>query len=249
MLDAWTAWMEQGMLWIEQSGWVGWIWFIILYTLSCVFFLPGSVLSFGAGAVYGFWSGTLLVSLGSVAGALANFVSTRYLLRGWMARKFSKSRKFQALDHAAAMDGWKLVMLTRISPILPHSLVSCAFGLSRISLVRYLLASWIGFLPISAAYAYGGAVIGRAAKGGLHQGPWAWAAYTMELAITVLITVWITRFAQKALRNYAPEVAEAIAEEDGSTGSPPVCGAPGPVTLPCVQTKGTTVSTENEEQV
>jgi uncharacterized membrane protein YdjX (TVP38/TMEM64 family) len=249
MLDAWSAWMEQGMLWIEQSGWVGWIWFIILYTLSCVFFLPGSVLSFGAGAVYGFWSGTLLVSLGSVAGALANFVSTRYLLRGWMARKFSKSRKFQALDHAAAMDGWKLVMLTRISPILPHSLVSCAFGLSRISLVRYLLASWIGFLPISAAYAYGGAVIGRAAKGGLHQGPWAWAAYTMELAITVFITVWITRFAQKALRNYAPEVAEAIAEEDGSTGSPPVCGAPGPVTLPCVLTKGTTVSTENEEQV
>jgi uncharacterized membrane protein YdjX (TVP38/TMEM64 family) len=249
MLEAWTAWMEQGMLWIEQSGWVGWIWFIILYTLSCVFFLPGSVLSFGAGAVYGFWSGTLLVSLGSVAGALANFVSTRYLLRRWMARKFSKSRKFQALDHAAAMDGWKLVMLTRISPILPHSLVSCAFGLSRISLVRYLLASWIGFLPISAAYAYGGAVIGRAAKGGLHQGPWAWAAYTMELAITVFITVWITRFAQKALRNYAPEVAEAIAEEDGSTGSPPVCGAPGPVTLPCVLTKGTTVSTENEEQV
>ena len=165
MLEAWTAWMEQGMLWIEQSGWIGWIWFIILYTLSCVFFLPGSVLSFGAGAVYGFWSGTLLVSLGSVAGALANFVSTRSLL-------------------------------------------------SRISFLRFLLASWVGFLPISAAYSYGGAVIGRAAKGGLHQGPWAWVAYTMELAITVLITIWITRFAQNALRNYAPEVAEAIAEEE-----------------------------------
>ena len=206
--------MDQGMLWIEQSGWVGWIWFIVLYTLSCVLFLPGSVLSFGAGAVYGFWAGTFLVSLGSVAGALANFVSTRYLLRGWMARKFANSRKFQALDHAAAQDGWKLVILTRISPILPHSLVSCAFGLSRISLLRFLLASWIGFLPISAAYAYGGAVIGRAAKGGLHQGPWAWIAYTLELVITVLVTIWITRIAHNALRNYAPEVAEAIAEEE-----------------------------------
>lgn len=216
MLDAWTAWMDQGMLWIEQSGWIGWIWFIVLYTLSCVLFLPGSVLSFGAGAVYGFWSGTLLVSLGSVAGAFANFVSTRYLLRGWMARKFAGSRKFQALDHAAAMDGWKLVILTRISPILPHSLVSCAFGLSRMSLGRYLLASWIGFLPISAAYAYGGAVIGRAAKGGLHQGPWAWAAYTVEIGLTVLLTIWITRIAHKALRTHAPEVAEAIAEEEES---------------------------------
>lgn len=218
--------MDQGMLWIQQSGWVGGIWFIVLYTLSCVLFLPGSVLSFGAGAVYGFWAGTLLVSLGSVAGALANFVSTRYLLRGWMARKFARSRKFQALDHAAASDGWKLVILTRISPILPHSLVSCAFGLSRISLLRYLLASWAGFLPISAAYAYGGAVIGRAAKGGIHQGPWAWAAYAVELGITVFVTIWITRLAQNALRNHAPEVAEAIAEE---TAAAPAAerGAPG----------------------
>ena len=220
MLDLWTAWMDQGMLWIESSGWVGWIWFIVLYTLSCVLFLPGSVLSFGAGAVYGFWAGTLLVSLGSVAGALVNFVSTRYLLRGWMARKFSGSRKFQALDHAAAQDGWKLVMLTRLSPILPHSLVSCAFGLSRISFLRYMLASWIGFLPISAAYAYGGAVIGRAAKGGLHQGPWAWIAYTIELAITVLITIWITRIAHNALRNHAPEVAEAIADSEAPVAGP-----------------------------
>ncbi|MEI8311636.1 MAG: hypothetical protein WCH98_12850, partial [Verrucomicrobiota bacterium] len=95
-----------------------------------------------------------------------------------------------------------------------HSLVSCAFGLSRISFWRYMLASWVGFLPISAAYAYGGAVIGRAAKGGLHQGPWAWAAYAVELAVTVLITVWITHVSRNALRNYAPEVAEAIAEEE-----------------------------------
>jgi uncharacterized membrane protein YdjX (TVP38/TMEM64 family) len=205
--------MEHGMLWIEQCGWVGWIWFVILYALSCVLFLPGSVLSFGAGAVYGFWSGTMLVSLGSVAGALANFLSTRYLLRGWMARKFAKSRKFHALDHAATNDGLKLVILTRISPILPHSLVSCAFGLSRMSLPRYLLASWIGFLPISAAYAYCGAVIGRAAKGGLHQGPQAWIAYTVEISITILVTIWITRIAHKALKACAPEVAEAIAEE------------------------------------
>jgi len=213
MLEAWTAWMDHGMLWIAASGWVGWIWFVILYTLSCVLFLPGSVLSFGAGAVYGFWGGTILVSIGSVAGALANFLTTRYLLRGWMARKFAGSRKFHALDHAATSDGWKLVILTRLSPILPHSLVSCAFGLSRISFWRFTLASWIGFLPISAAYAYGGGVIGRAAKGGLHQGPWAWAAYSIELAITILITIWITRIAHKALKSYAPEVADAIAEE------------------------------------
>ncbi len=212
MLETWTAWMEQSMLWIEQSGWVGWLWFILLYTLSCVLFLPGSVLSFGAGAVYGFWPATILVSLGSVAGAWANFFSARYLLRGFVSRKWGHGRKFRALDRAVERDGWKLIILTRISPVLPHSLVSCAVGLSRISVWKYLAASWIGFLPISAAYAYAGSVIGKAAKGGLHQGPWAWSAYAVELLITILVTVWITRIAHKALMNAAPEVADSTPE-------------------------------------
>jgi uncharacterized membrane protein YdjX (TVP38/TMEM64 family) len=92
MLEQWTEWMRQSMAWIEQTGPIGWVWFIVLYTLSCVLFLPGSVLSVGAGAVYGFWGGTALVSLASVAGALANFVSARFLLRGLMERRFSKSK-------------------------------------------------------------------------------------------------------------------------------------------------------------
>ncbi len=204
--------MEETLRWIEQSGPVGWVVFIVAYTLSCVLFLPGSVLSFGAGAVYGFWGGTVLVSLGSVAGALANFVSTRYLLRGWMQRKFGSSRRFRALDHAATSRSWRLIILTRISPVLPHSLVSCAFGLSRVPFWRYLVASWIGFLPISAAYAYAGAVVGKAAKGGLHQGPWAWGAYTVELILTVAVTLWITRVAHDALKSYAPEVVEEAPE-------------------------------------
>lgn len=208
MLDQWTEWMRQSMAWIEQTGPLGWVWFIVLYALSCVLFLPGSVLSVGAGAVYGFWGATALVSAASVAGAFANFLSARFLLRGWMERRFAGSRKFQALNHVAMKDAWRMVILTRISPILPHSLVSCALGLSRIRTWRYLLASWIGFLPLSAAYAYGGAVLGKAAKGGLQQAPWAWGLYAVEIAITAAVTFWITRAAHRALKSVAPEVAE-----------------------------------------
>lgn len=206
MLAQWTSWMEQAMTWIEQTGPVGWVWFVILYTLSCVLFLPGSVLSFGAGAVYGFAGGTLLVSIASVGGALTNFLITRYLLRGWMEHRFARSRKFQALNHIATRDAWRMIILTRISPILPHSLVSCALGLSRVSFWRYIAASWLGFLPISAAYAFAGAVIGSAAKGGIHQGPMAWTIYTTEILITLVVTIWITRAAHQALKSFAPEV-------------------------------------------
>jgi len=131
-----------------------------------------------------------------------------------MARRFAKSRKFRALDHAATHDAWRMIILTRISPVLPHSLVSCAFGLSRLSLSRFLFASWVGFLPISAAYAYSGSVVGHAAKGGLHQGPWAWAVYAGEIAVTIAVTVWISRLAHAALRTAAPEIVEAEQESD-----------------------------------
>jgi uncharacterized membrane protein YdjX (TVP38/TMEM64 family) len=197
------------MDWIAQTGPLGWIWFITLYALSCVLFLPGSVLSFGAGAVYGFWGGTALVSLASVAGALANFLTTRYLLRSWMERRFATSKKFHALNHVATKDAWRMIILTRISPILPHSLVSCAFGLSRVRFWRFIMASWVGFLPISAAYTYGGSVIGKAAKGGLDQGLSTWVLYAIEIAVTIVATVWITRAGQRALRSVAPEVLES----------------------------------------
>jgi uncharacterized membrane protein YdjX (TVP38/TMEM64 family) len=215
MIEEWSIWMRESMVWIEQTGPIGWLWFVILFALSCVLFLPGSVLSFGAGAVYGFWGGTVLVSLASVAGALANFLSARFLLRGWMERRFAKSRKFQALNHVATKDAWRMIILTRISPILPHSLVSCAFGLSRVRFWRYLAASWIGFLPTSAAYAYGGSVFGKATKGGLHQGPWDWAVYALEIGITIAVTWWITRTAHRALKSVAPEVV------DGEASTPP----------------------------
>ena len=208
MLEQWTEWMRQSMAWIEQTGPVGWVWFIVLYTLSCVLFLPGSVLSVGAGAVYGFWGGTALVSLASVAGALANFVSARFLLRGLMERRFAGSKKFQALNHVAVKDAWRMVILTRLSPILPHSLVSCAFGLSRIRSWRFLLASWIGFFPISAAYSYSGSVLGKATKAGLHQGSWAWAIYALEIGLTIAVTWWITHAAHRALKSVAPDVVD-----------------------------------------
>lgn len=190
------------MNWIEQSGWVGWLWFILFYTLSCVFFLPGSLLTVGAGAAYGFWSGTVLVSVASMVGAMANFATSRYLLHGWLQRKFERSPRFRSLDQAIATDGWRVIMLSRVSPILPHSVVSYACGLSTISMTRYALASWIGFVPISAAYAYAGAAIGKIAraKAGLHHGTDSWIFYGVGFAVTLVVTVWSMKIANRALR-------------------------------------------------
>jgi uncharacterized membrane protein YdjX (TVP38/TMEM64 family) len=73
MIEGWTIWMGEAMAWIQGTGPAGWVLFVVLYALSCVLFLPGSVLSFGAGAVYGFWGGAALVSVASVAGGAGEF--------------------------------------------------------------------------------------------------------------------------------------------------------------------------------
>jgi len=201
----WLEWMTHGLDWVEQSGWVGWIAFVAIYTITCVLFLPGSVLTVGAGAIYGFWGGTLLVSISNLVGALVNFLTSRYLLRGWLQRRFAHNKRFHALDDAIASDGWRIVLLSRISPVVPHSIVSYACGLTKLSFTKFALASWIGFVPISAAYSYAGAFLGkfaRARAGRPHgEESWeTWAFYCVGLVVTVVVTVWSARIAARAMR-------------------------------------------------
>jgi uncharacterized membrane protein YdjX (TVP38/TMEM64 family) len=205
MQAVWLEWMTGWLDWVEQSGWVGWLGFIVIYTITCVLFLPGSVLTVGAGAIYGFWGGTLLVSISNLVGAVVNFLTSRYCLRGWLERKFANNRKFHALDQAIAGDGWRIILLSRISPVVPHSVVSYACGITKLSLAKFSLASWIGFVPISAAYSYAGAFLGKfaRARAGMPHGAESWQTWTfygVGLIVTVIVTVWATRVAARALK-------------------------------------------------
>ncbi len=206
----WLEWMTHGLDWVDQAGWLGWLGFIVIYTFTCVFFLPGSVLTVGAGAIYGFWGGTLLVSISNLVGAVVNFLTSRYLLRRWLNHKFARNKKFHLLDHAIANEGWRVILLSRISPVVPHSIVSYACGLTKLSLAKFSLASWIGFIPISAAYSYAGAFLGKfaRAKAGLPHGAesWeTWCFYGAGLAVTVIVTIWSTRIASRALQKKTEE--------------------------------------------
>lgn len=217
-----SEFLHHSMEWIAQSGWVGVLWFIVLYTLTCVFFLPGSILSIGAGAVYGFWFSTALVTISSTVGAAANFLTSRYLARNWMQRKLGDSAKFRALDKAVCSEGWRMILVSRMSPIVPHSLVSYAAGLIQISFWRFTFASFVGFLPQSAAYTYVGAVVGKALRtsaGVTAHDPVTWAFYGLGLVATLVVTAITTRIARKSWKVY---LAERLPSEE----FPPALGHP-----------------------
>jgi len=167
--------------------------------------LPGAILTLGAGAVFGVVKGSLLVSLSSTVGATAAFTVGRYIARGRVERRIEANATFQAMDKAVGKEGWKIVGLTRLSPIFPFNLLNYAFSLTRVSLKDYVLASWIGMIPGTVLYVYIGSLAGSLAELGANpdghvRTPAEWTMYAVGLIATGAITIILTRIARRALK-------------------------------------------------
>lgn len=189
--------------WISGQGAWGAFLFVVAYILATVLFLPGFLLTLGAGLLFGVLKGSALVSVGSTLGASLAFLIGRYLARDWVAKKTEGNRQFKMVDEAVAGEGWRIVGLIRLSPIFPFNLLNYAFGLTKVSFRDYLLASWIGMLPATVMYVYIGSLAGDLAtlgSGSRARTPAEWALYGIGLAATVLVTVTVTRIARKALQ-------------------------------------------------
>ncbi len=186
--------------WLDAIGRLGaWgpVLFIAAYVVATVLFLPGSVLTLGAGAVFGVALGSVYVSIASTLGATAAFLVGRYLARDWVAKKIEGNAAFAAIDRAVAAEGWKIVGLTRLSPAFPFSLLNYAFGVTRVSLRDYVLASWLGMMPGTVMYVYVGS-LARAA-GDRSRTPAEWTLYAIGLIATIVVTIFVTRLARAAL--------------------------------------------------
>jgi len=130
--------------------------FCFVYIAACVFFIPGALLTLGAGAIFGVIKGSILVSIASTLGAGLAFLVGRYFARDWVSKKIEGNEKFAAIDGAVANEGWKIVGLTRLSPVFPFNLLNYAFGLTSVAFKDYFLASWIGMMPGTVMYVYVG---------------------------------------------------------------------------------------------
>ena len=188
--------------WISDLGPWGPVFFIVFYILATLLFLPGLIPTMAAGVLFGVIQGTLLVSISSISGATLAFLTGRYLAREWVAAMIRGNQKFEAIDAAVAQEGWKIVGLTRLSPVFPFNLLNYAFGLTQVSLKHYFLASWIGMLPGTVMYVYIGSLAGDLATLGIGERsrtPAEWALYGVGLMATVVLTLYLTRIAQRAL--------------------------------------------------
>ncbi len=176
--------------------------FVAGYAIAVVVFVPASLLTLAAGAVFGVARGTLLVAAGATLGASAAFLIARYGARDAVARRLADRPRFAALDRAVGAEGRKLVFLLRLSPVVPFGLLNYALGLTRVRFVDYLIAS-VGMLPGTLLYVYSGKVAGDVATLAAGAAPPRGAAHYVVLGLglvaTALVTLRVTRLARRAL--------------------------------------------------
>jgi uncharacterized membrane protein YdjX (TVP38/TMEM64 family) len=187
---------------VEGLGVWGPVVFILGYALAVVAFVPASVLTLAAGAIFGIAAGTVYVFFAATLGAAAAFLVSRYLARASIERRIESDARFAAMDRAVGEQGLRIVALMRLSPVFPFNLLNYALGLTRVGFVDYNIAS-LGMLPGTLAYVYLGSVAGEVASlaGGaeMARGPVDYAIWGVGLVATFAVTVIVGRIARRAL--------------------------------------------------
>jgi uncharacterized membrane protein YdjX (TVP38/TMEM64 family) len=195
--------LRNALQWVNDLGAIAPIAFMLIYIVATVAFLPGSVLTLGAGVLFGIIQGSLYVFVGATIGATLAFLVGRYLARGWISEKIAGNQKFSAIDRAVGQEGFKIVLLTRLSPVFPFNLLNYGLGVTGVALKDYVLAS-VGMIPGTIMYVYIGSLAGSIATIGsdtdTNANPVAqWAIRIIGLIATVAVTLYVTKIARKAL--------------------------------------------------
>ena len=182
-------WIEALQSWLLGLGLRGVLIFVLI--LIVVTFLPAPdwPLPIAAGYVYGFWAFPLTYASIAFASVLA-FFAARYLLRDKIQPLLNRRPKYRKLDRAVADDGWQVVVLMRLSPIVPFNLQNYALGVTAIPFMQYLTATLIGIAPGIAIYVYFG-IFGK----GLGNGPsfFDWVLFGLGVLATIALAILVIR--------------------------------------------------------
>lgn len=197
-----NEYLRDFLQWVQGFGAWGLVLLAAFYTPACLLLIPGSLVTLAGGTLFGLIPGTIAISIGSTIGACAAFLVGRGVARRWVEAKVSNSPRFRAIDQAIGQQGFKIVLLLRLSPVFPFNLLNYALSLTRVRFRDYALASWIGMFPGTVMYVYLGSTLGELSRtfSGEHEGGIAQRVFFfVGLAVTVIATIYVTRIAKRAL--------------------------------------------------
>ncbi|EDX78021.1 SNARE associated Golgi protein [Coleofasciculus chthonoplastes PCC 7420] len=205
--------LQAFLLWVDSLGVLAPIVYMIIYNVATLLFIPGSLLTLKGGCLFGLFWGSIYVTIAAMFGAIFAFLIGRYLSRDWVCKQIESNDKFKAINQAVKTEGWKIVLLTRLSPIFPFNLLNYVFGVTQVSLKDYVLGS-IGMIPATLVYVYIGSLASNLATVNMSNQPTTqetqiakWVIRIIGLIATIAVTVYLTYLAKKAL-------AETVVQEE-----------------------------------
>jgi len=221
-----TSSLEQLYALVSDLGVTGRVLYGLLYFALELVAVPALPLTLGSGYLFGVVQGTLVASLAATSAASASFLIARYGLRSWVQSQASKYPTFRKLDRKVGQEGFKVVFLLRLSPLLPFAISNYLYGLTSVRLVPYTAASWLGMLPGTIAYVCAGAA-GRGIGDVSELGASASARMpllALGAVATISVVALIGRLAADALREKSEsDDADECAHQpqDGSSRQQP----------------------------
>lgn len=201
--EALLALVPRALAWVEGAGPLGPVAFVLAFAVASVAFVPVSVFTMAAGALFGVVPGATLVMVAAVIGATACFAIARGAGRRLVERRMGRDRRILAIDRAVGSRGLTLVFLLRLTPLVPFSPLNYGLGLTRVRYRDFLLGS-LGMVPAVFMYVSAGAAAGEllAVLSGArpaHDASW-YALAAFGLVATVVVSVYATQVARRALR-------------------------------------------------
>lgn len=193
---------------VDGMGPMGIVYFAVLYIVAEVVAIPAMPLTASAGYLFGWQQGTAVVLFSATIAASIGFTIARTFLREKVVSMIEHNPKFKVIDRAIEKEGFKLMLLLRMSPIFPFSLSNYLYGTTSIKFWEYFLGTLIGFAPGTFAYVYTGSV-GKSLFEGDATQPW----YIYVAGIAVLAGLL------KVVADFATTVFEEIAEQEDSSSS------------------------------
>jgi uncharacterized membrane protein YdjX (TVP38/TMEM64 family) len=189
--------IARGILWLHTLDWWAYPAFIAIYIAATLIGLPAVFMFLGAGSLFGFIPGLITVSISDTLSVAICYFLGQTLARKTIGKWIARKPQWRKLDRAVAKEGWKIVLLTRLSPIVPSNVLNYGFSLTKIDFWQYLFVSWLGMLPIIALYVYL-ASVGTNLVGGIDD-PKQIAVSILGFSIAAFALAYTTRLMREAL--------------------------------------------------
>ena len=141
---------------IDGLGPYGYLYFALFYVIAEVLAIPAAPLTASSGYLFGLVPGFLTVLTSATIAATISFYIGRTFLRDWALRMAAKWPQWMAVDKAVNKEGFKVVLLLRLSPLLPFALSNYLYGLTSVDFWSYVSATFLGFSPGTLAIVYAG---------------------------------------------------------------------------------------------